>query len=182
MSFKKEFLFPFLSHRTYFESYAWSVELATLMKTKLRVFTTTPSLCQALHSNASIYHSLLEAQGYYLQHYLQKGTRPDVLREPCIEPGELEEKLIFHLRQNPDEVVILYPGILLENQIGLDEIVKEAGGVIILHEARAAEPDRSIREHFFDRLRCVQLHKLPGNFLATLGKDRTTFNFLRELL
>ena len=170
MSFKKEFLFPFLSHRTYFESYAWSVELATLMKTKLRVFTTTPSLCQALHSNASIYHSLLEAQGYYLQHYLQKGTRPDVLREPCIEPGELEEKLIFHLRQNPDDVVILYPGILLENQIGLDEIVKEAGGAIILPPERSPEPDGPTREHFFDRLRRVQLHKLPGNFLATTGQ------------
>ncbi len=181
MSFKQAFLFPFLTHHDYFESYAWSMELTIRMKTRLQVFTTSPSTYHNLDSTASIYHSLLEAQGYYLQHYLQKGIRPNVLREPCIEPGELEEKLIFHIRQNPDDVVILYPGILLENQIGLDEIVKEAGGVIILPEERAAEPDGSTREHFFDRLRRVQLHKLPGNFLATLGKDHTTFNFLRKL-
>ncbi len=180
MSFKKEFIFPFLTHRTYFESYAWSVALTIRMKSTLQVFTTTHGIDCNLDSTASIYHSLLEAQGYYLQKYFHRGIRSNVLREPCIESGELEEKLIAHLRQKPNEVVILHPGILSENRILLDMIVDEAYGVIILSEQPAAGEDEPHKDPFFDRLHAVQLINLPRNFLTTPGTEHNIFNFFRN--
>ena len=184
MSFKKVLLYPFSANSAYFEGYSWAVELAIRMKAKLQLFTTTSIAQGTTETTDTIYHSLLEAHGYYLQHYPHDGIKSnDALREPLIAAGELKEELIFHLKKNAVDIVILDPLFLSEYQHGLREIVKESGGVIVLSQGDPQHDDKPqahTADHFYDHLCRAQLHKLPENFFTTLSKDHTVFNYLRK--
>ena len=182
MSFKKVLLYPFSANSAYFEGYSWALELAIRLKAKLQLFTTTALAQDTIESRDSIYHSLLQAHGYFLQHYPHNGLKSnEVLREPCIVAGELKHELIVHLKQNPVDIVILDPLFLSEHQNGLPEIVKESGGVIVLSNAEPPAENRGTIDHFFDHLRRAHLHKLPANFFTTLGNDHSVFNYLRKI-
>ncbi len=100
MVFKKTLLYPFHINSPYFEGYAWAVELALRMNAKLQLFTTTTLSPGETIAPDSIYHSLLEAHGYYLEHYQHPGIKSsDVARVPNIVKGELKGELIAHLKK-----------------------------------------------------------------------------------
>ncbi len=177
MSITKTLLYPFSVESQYFDSYAWACELALRMKAKLKLFTTSP----APSSTQPIYHSLLEAHGYYLQHYPHRGVKSnDVQKEPCIASGELETALVSHLKNNPVDIVIIDPELSATLAQGLSVIVKESGGVIVLPSIKGKPSAPPSADKFYDDLRRARLYKLPSNFFFTLGKDHSAFNYLRK--
>ena len=186
-SVKKVLLYPFSIDCPYFEGYAWAMELAFRMRASLQLFTTISAGQNVKGSTDSIYHSLLEAHGYFLQHYQQEGIKSnEVKREACIiQEGELEEELISHLKKNPVNIVIIDSSISTVHTSGVKEIVKESGGVILLSEDQPSGDDKphpSRTDHFYDRLRRADLYKLPENFFDTLGNDHSLFNYLRKFI
>ena len=92
MALKKVILYPFAINSSYFEGYAWAVELSIRMNAKLQLFTTTAIAPGITAPSDSIYHSLLQAHGYYLEHYNHSESKPrEVSREPSITNGELKD-------------------------------------------------------------------------------------------
>lgn len=184
MRAEKTLLYPFSIDSPYFEGYAWAVELARRMKARLQLYISTSPDTNNSHDNDALYHSLLEADGYYLQHYLEDGIKlSQVKMEPFLAAGELKEGLIAHLRKNPIDIVILDPSFSLTVREGLKEIVKVSRGVILLsndHSPRREWPQTPSADYFYDNLRNAELHKLPRNFFITLGKDHAGFNYLRK--
>ena len=183
MSLPKILLYPFSIKSPYFEGYSWAVTLALRMKAKLKLFTTT--FASVPSSSDSIYHSLLEANGYYLEHYRDDHLKSSELnREPCIVNGELEDELIFHLKKNPVDIVIIDQYFSAAHRTGMKEIMKESGAVIILSESQPGrkDPPYPVTDYFYDRLRCAELYKLPENFFITLSNDHSVFNYLRNFI
>ena len=182
MALKKVILYPFAINSPYFEGYAWAVELAFRMKAKLQLFTTTAIAPGITAPFDSIYHSLLQAHGYYLEHYNHSESKPsEVSREPSITNGELKDDLILHLKTNPVDIVIIDPPFLSTQFRGLSEIGKQAKGMILLPENLDVSQSLTYNDHFYDVLRHSELHKLPENFFVTLGNDKSVFNYLRKL-
>jgi hypothetical protein len=172
----KTLIYPFSIDNPYFESYAWAVELALRINAKLLLFTTTPSA----DATQPVYHSLLAAHGYYLEHYPATSNREvPALREPLIAHGEMEEQLVSLLRANPTDIVILDAAFSARLAVKLQHIVKESAGVIVL-PADAQEKIPVAVDRFYDLLRRARLHKLPNNFFANLARDRGAFNYLRK--
>ena len=167
-----------------FEGYAWAVELSRRMKARLQLYISTSLDTNTSHGNDAIYHSLLEADGYYLQHYKEDGIKlSQVKREPFLGSGELKEGLIAHLRKNPIDIVILDPFFSATHREGLKEIVKASRGVILLSNDQSPgrdQPQTPSVDNFYDHLRKAELHKLPRNFFTTLGKDHAGFNYIRK--
>lgn len=187
-SVKKVLLYPFSIDCPYFEGYAWAMELAFRMRASLQLFTTISAGQKVKGSTDSIYHSLLEAHGYFLQHYHQDGIKSnEVKHEACIIlEGELKEELISHLKTNPVNIVIIDSSVISgANTGGVKEIVKESAGVILLSEDQPSDDNMthpSRADHFYDRLRRADLYKLPENFFDTLGNDHSLFNYLRKFI
>ncbi len=186
-SVKKVLLYPFSIDCPYFEGYAWAMELAFRMRASLQLFTTISAAQNLNGSTDCIYLSLLEAHGYFLQHYQHKGIKSnEVKREACIiQGGELKEELILHLKTNPVDIVIIDFSISTGHTEGVKEIVKESCGVILLSEDQPSGDNKhhpSRADHFYDRLRRADLYKLPENFFDTLGNDLSLFNYLRKFI
>jgi hypothetical protein len=180
MRLKKILLYPFSTEATYFENYAWVSELAWRMNARLQLITTT-SLSDNLSSTRdAIYDSLLQAQGYYLEHYRNGSKSNEIKSEPFISEGDLGSALMSHLKTNPVDVVVLDPSFLSRNYKKLGDIVDSSGGVIALPRHPSATNHESRSDHFYDILRQAELYKLPENFFSTLSSDRTVFNYLRK--
>ncbi len=184
MRLKKVLLYPFYINSPYFEGYAWAVELAMRMKAKLQLFTTTTLSSGETIAQDSIYHSLLEAHGYYLEHYQHPGgTSSEVTREANIVRGELRDELILHLKKNPIDIVVIDPIFLNSQFKALREIEKESHGMIILPKEQQPGENKDsqpMADYFYDTLRKSELYKLPENFFSTLGTDLSVFNYLRN--
>ncbi len=180
MRLKKVLLYPFSTEVSYFENYAWATELAWRMNARLQLITTTSLTSNLSSTRDSIYESLLQAQGYYLEHY-RHGTQPNEIKsEPVIADGDLGQALMKHLKKNPVDVVVLDPSFLARNYKKLGDIVDAAGGVIALPRNDTFSQDQTKSDHFYEILRRAELYKLPENFFSTLGNDRTVFNYLRK--
>ncbi len=178
MSVPKTLLYPFSIDHPYFEGYAWACELAQRMKARLQVFTTSPVQPVATRS---VYHSLLEAHGYYMEHYPHtRAQSSEVLAEPHIAAGELEIELVSHLKTNPVDIVIIDPFMSATLAQELSEIIRQSGGVIVLPPEKGGSSTPPSSEKFYDDLRRARLYKLPSNFFFTLGKDHSAFNYLRK--
>src|SRR5436190_15664847 len=176
MSRVKLLLYPFSIDRPYFDGYAWALQLCSRMNASLQLFTIIPQSQDPRLFTDLIYHSLLEANGYVLQHYRSHGINPSAItRETCIVQGDqLHEQLLLHLKDNPVDIVILDPAA---SAGGAQDIANKSRGVILLAKEKAKAHDQADR--FFDRLRKAKLYKLPANFFDTLGRDSTLFNYLR---
>ncbi|HWA35158.1 MAG TPA: hypothetical protein VG737_13550 [Cyclobacteriaceae bacterium] len=180
MRLKKILLYPFSTEFFYFENYAWVTELAWRMNARLQLITTT-SLSENLSSTRdAIYDSLLQAQGYYLQHYHSGSNSGEIKSEPYIAEGDLGSALMTHLKNNPVDVVVLDASFLSRNYKKLGDIVESSGGVIALPRHPVTTNEKSKSDQFYDTLRRSELYKLPENFFSTLGSDRTVFNYLRK--
>jgi hypothetical protein len=180
MRFKKVLLYPFSAETSYFESYAWAVELASRMNAHLQLFTTTWLSGNLSFTRDRIYHSLLEAQGYYLEHYRRESNQTEIKSEPYITDGDLTDELVSHLRKNTVDVVVLDPAFMAKHHRKLGEIVEASGGVIALPAGKRMDNDVK-SDYFYDILRKAELYKLPENFFSTLGKDQAVFNYLRRI-
>ncbi len=182
MSAAKTLLFPFSIVSPYFEGYAWAVELAIRMGAKLRLFTTL-SGSTVKRPKDSIYYSLLEAHGYYLQHCHHLGAQShEVLQEPCIVEGEMGKELLTHLRNYPVDVIIMDPGFYLALATEVSQIVNTSGGAIILspHPNDRLARQTPFEFDFYDQLRRARCYKLPDNFFDALSQDHTAFNYMRK--
>ncbi len=183
MRFKKTLLFPFHINSPYFEGYGWALELALRMKARLQLFTTTSVPGETISPDL-IYDSLLEAQGYYLEHYQHPGLKSgDIVTEPTIINGDLTEELVNHLKTNDIDIVVINHHFLSTHFKGLREIEKESKAMIILPERQNPSENKAPQpmiDHFYDILRRSELYKLPENFFATLGNDISVFNYLRK--
>jgi len=183
MPLKKTLLYPFYVNSPYFEGYAWAVELALRMKAKLQLFTSTTIPSGATIPADSIYHSLLEAHGYYLEHYKNPDIKlSDISRKPNITNGLLKDELISYLRKNRVDIVIIDPLFLSAQIKEIPEIEKQAKGLIFLPERKSFEniSAQPLTDHFYDVLQRSELYKLPENFFVTMGNDLTVFNYLRK--
>ncbi|MBY0433652.1 MAG: hypothetical protein K2U26_06045 [Cyclobacteriaceae bacterium] len=177
MTFSRTLLYPFSVNTPYFEGYAWAMELASRMKARLQLFTTLPHTPGYAFPSDPVYHSLLEAQGYYLQHYQhQVPYSKEVKREPFITRGALKDELLAHIRKHSIDIIIIDPAFSNEHHEALKEIVRESGAAIILHPENALTGNS---DAFYERLRQAELYKLPDNFFSTLSKDGSVFNYLR---
>ncbi|CAN5459973.1 hypothetical protein BH09BAC3_BH09BAC3_15580 [soil metagenome] len=182
MPVKKTILYPFSINSPYFEGYAWAFELAFRMKAKLQLFTSTAVSPGVIVPPDSIYRSILEAHGYYLEHYKHPESQlRDVSREPSITHGELKDDLLFHLKSYPVDIVIIDTPFLSTQFKGLQAIERQAKGMILLPDASGVISTLSHNDHFYDVLRRSELYKLPENFFVTLGNDKSIFNYLRGL-
>lgn len=176
MSSQKTLVFPFSIEHSYFESYAWAVELALRINARLLLFTTASSA----DASQQVYHSLLAAHGYYLQHY-PAGVQRDLsaFREPMIAPGDMVVELISFLRTHPTDILILDAAFSKGHAVKIQQIVRESAGAIVLPADDPGKPVVSA-DHFYDLLRRARLYKLPNNFFSSLARDRGAFNYLRK--
>jgi hypothetical protein len=178
MSRVKVLLYPFCVDRPYFEGYAWALQLCARMKASLQLFTIIPPTHDPQSSTDVIYHSLLEANGYFLQHYRGQAISLHAIpKETCIVQGDqFDKQLLLHLESNPVDIVILDP---VTTPSGAQEIANGSRGVILLPK----EKPGTIIDHgdrFLDRLRRAKLYRLPENFFDTLGRDNSLFNHIRQ--
>jgi hypothetical protein len=171
-------LYPFTIDRPYFEGYAWALQLSARMKATLQLFTIIPQTSDPQLSTDLIYYSLLEANGYFIQHYRGQGINPNSIpKETRIVQGDrLDEQLLLHLKNNPVDIVIIDP---VTAAAGAQDIANESRGVILLAREKA-ETTNDHADHFFDRLRKAKLYRLPENFFETLGEDYSLFNSIRR--
>ncbi len=180
MRLKKVLLYPFSTEVSYFENYAWATELAWRMNARLQLITTTSLSNDRSSTRDAIYESLLQAQGYYLEHYRHSSSSAEIRSEPFISDGDLGSALMSHLHKNSVDVVVLDGTFLSRNYKKLREIVDSSGGVIALPRTQDPIELQSRSDHFYDILRRAELYKLPENFFSTLGSDSTVFNYLRR--
>ncbi|HQQ97864.1 MAG TPA: hypothetical protein PLX35_11405 [Cyclobacteriaceae bacterium] len=176
MSSPKTLVFPFSLEDSYFESYAWAVELALRINARLLPFTTASSA----EASQQVYHSLLAAHGYYLQHYPATVQRDlSAFREPMIASGDMVVELTAFLRSHPTDILILDAVFAKAHAVKIQQIVRESAGAIVLP---ADDPEKSVAtvDHFYDLLRRARLYKLPNNFFSSLARDRGAFNYLRR--
>lgn len=176
MSSQKTLVFPFSIENSYFESYAWAVELALRINARLLLFTTASST----DVSQQVYHSLLAAHGYYLQHHPASAQRDlSAFREPLIASGDMVVELISFLRTHPTDVLILDASFTSLHAVKIQQIVRESAGAIVL-PADGPEMPAATTDHFYDLLRRARLYKLPNNFFSSLARDRSAFNYLRK--
>lgn len=168
----KKILFPFSADTAYYDGYSWASELASKMSTELLLFTASPHKDE--QSLEVIHHSLLEAQGHYLQSARYKNIRP-ARTERWIETGDLRNTLTAFLRQHTSYITILDRSLPSLDQPLLAEVIQFSGGVIVLPTAGEKEDQQGA---FYEKLQRAELYKLPQNFFDSLGNDRSLFNYL----
>ena len=181
----KKILFPFSSDRELTVGYNWAMELASRMNAALFFFTTVPDSEQNKAAFVDhLSHSLLEAQGNYLQHASMEISPAKTERH--IGEGDFTFSLSKFVRKNRFDIVVIDPVSSHLTAHTLDYVVENSNGVIVLPEHNNASiPQLPLRDHqgnpddFYDVLHKADLYKLPENFFTTLGKDRRLFNYLR---
>jgi len=171
----KKILFPFSANTSYHEGYSWASELASKMNTDLLLFTTSHNRDE--QSLEIIHHSLLEAQGHYLQSGHHKDSKP-AHTERWIETGDLKKSLLEFLKKNTSYITILDPSLPSFDQLLLAEVIRFSGGVIVLPVTGEHYDERNQDGAFYEKLQKAELYKLPQNFFDTLGNDRSLFNYL----
>ncbi len=171
----KKILFPFsAATSSYYEGYSWASELASKMGTELLLFTSSPSKDE--QSLQHIYHSLLGAQGYYLQSAYHTDSRP-ARTERWIETGDLKNTLLDFLKTNTSYITIIDPSLPLFDQPLLSEVIQFSGGVIVLPSS-PGQAEENNQGAFYEKLHKAEVYKLPQNFFDALGSDRSLFNYL----
>lgn len=174
----KNLLFPFTTDSAYFEGYAWAVSLAIRMDATLRLLAAVPPSVDISEHQNTIYCSLLEAHGYYLEHYHQGPLKkPPIRRQPLSATGDLGQDLLECLTDEPADIVIIDESFRKKNGRVLKKLIKGPAGLIILpvksHE-RKSDP-------FYHQLLGAEFHNLPPQFYTDLGRDTSGHNYLRKL-
>ncbi len=172
----KKILFPFSVDTPYYEGYSWAVELASKMEADLWLFTTSQDKEEKTIQH--IFHSLLEAQGHYLQS-VPHSSSPKIKTERWIETGNLRHSLLAFLQKNPVDITVLDSSLPMDKQSELSEVIDYSKGAIVLSSKK--EKNNGQGSKFYERLHDAELYKLPENFFATLSNDHSLFNYLRKV-
>jgi hypothetical protein len=184
----KRILFPFSPGKSFNTGYNWAMELAGRMNASLLFFTTVPSDNKNnAESVQRVYHSLLEAQGSYLQQAHNRLSPAKTERH--IEEGEFTWSLSRFVKSNRFDIVVIDPTASSLAKDTLDYVVENSDGVIVLPEHQTDETfnrsdspnasEKKLTEDFYNVLHQADLYKLHDNFFSTLGQDKTLFNYLR---
>ena len=173
----KKILFPFSVDTPYYEGYSWAVELASKMEADLWLFTTSKDKEEKTIQH--IFHSLLEAQGHYLQSASHNGNGSKIKTERWIETGNLKSSLLTFLQKNPVDITVLDSSLPMDKQSELSEVIDYSKGAIVLSSKK--EKNNGHESKFYEKLHDAELYKLPENFFSTLGNDHSLFNYLRKV-
>jgi hypothetical protein len=183
MKSSKSLLFPFSTDSPYFEGYSWSVSLAVKMGASLRLLAAAPGSGTSADQHNTIFCSLLEAQGYYLEHYHQHTwPRPDIRRQSLTDVSDLGHELLTCLASEPADIVIVDHSFKEKYGKTLKKLMKGPGGLIILSskpthfQVLPSRPD-----HFYQQLKESEFYNLPPQFYTDLSKDNSMHNYLRSL-
>jgi hypothetical protein len=180
MSTPKTLLYPLSIDTSYFEGYAWAVSLAHRTGSKLHLLSTTTENPSPEAEN-SIYCSLLEAHGFYIEHYQPEAEKGHESKSQThTASGDLAEALTSLQKKDASDLLILDAAFLSRYRKNLLPIIKASKGVIILSDYRCGESEDSHPDHFYNHLRQAQFHNLPDNFFNTLGRDTSGYNYLRK--
>jgi hypothetical protein len=185
----KKILFPFSPGRSMNTGYGWSLELASRMNAVLFFFTavpeTEPNKPEFLEK---LSHSLLKAQGNYLQYTAQLNQHARTERH--IDEGDFTFTLSRFIKRNRFDIVVIDPQASELPKTSLEYVVANSDGVIVLpaqpedfyHEVSQTnkESEEKLTEAFYNVLHHSDLYKLHENFFRTLGKDSGVFNYLRS--
>jgi Universal stress protein family len=180
----KKILFPFSPDRSLNAGYSWAMQLAARMNAALFFFTSVPD--NEKNKAAFVHqlsHTLLEAQGNYLQ-YASLQISP-TKTERHIGEGDFPFSLLKFMKKNRFDIVVIDPDSSNIARTTLDYVVENSDGVIVLPTQPENSPailrhaENEITEDFYDILHRSDLYKLPDNFFTTLGQDKGLFNYLR---
>jgi hypothetical protein len=183
MKSSKNLLFPFSTDSPYFEGYSWAVSLAVRMDANLRLLAKAPQSESPSEQHNTIFCSLLEAHGYYLERYHHHSwPRPGIRRQPLTNTGDLGQDLLNCLGDEPTDIVIIDPPFKEKHIKVVKKLMKGPTSIILLD----AKPGRSkIRvthtDLFYQQLMEAEFHNLPPQFYMDLGKDISGYNYLRKL-
>lgn len=183
MSESKNLLFPFSTNSLYFEGYSWAVSLAVRMGATLRLLADAPATLTPEEHQNIIYCSLLEAHGYYLEHYRHDDWKKhEIKRQPLPVTGDLAVNLLAALKEEQTDIIILDNAFATQHRQLSGQLSKGPAGLIIL-PPNNIENKTSITgtDPFYQQLKEAELHNLPADFYAELGKDTSGFNYLRRL-
>lgn len=169
----RKILFPFSVDTPYYEGYSWAVELASKMEAELWLFTASENKDE--ETIQRIFHSLLEAQGHYLQ--LSPNNSVKIKTERWIETGNLKNSLLSFLKKNPVDITVLDPSLPMDKQTE-SEVIDYSKGAIVLPSKKDND---SADNQFYEKLHDAELYKLPENFYDTLSNDHSLFNYLRKV-
>lgn len=181
MSVHRTILFPFEIQGNFFDGYSWTLELAHRMNARLQLLTTDQGTLEKPVPADSLYQTLLQAQGHYLQYYHHEDRLGAELKpEPIIMKGELKTSLLSYL-QDTDIDILVVDASLNADRSELQEIIAQVPSAIILPKAPRVTRNWLRSDRFLELLRRAELHRLPENFFSTLGQDKSVFNYLRRL-
>jgi len=172
----KKILFPFSVNTPYHEGYSWAIELASKMEAELWLFTSSED--KGDETRKQIFHSLLKAQGHYLQSTAHKHKGLTIKTEHWIETGNLKNTLISFLKSNPVDITVLDASLPLD-KTAESEVIDYSKGAIVLTAKN--EKHGSSENQFYEKLQDAELYKLPENFYDTLSNDYSLFNYLRKV-
>ncbi len=165
------------------------MELAARMNAALFFFTTVPETEKNKAQFVdNLSHTLLEAQGNYLQH--SSIDLSPAKTERHIGEGEFSFSLSKFVKKNRFDIIVIDPVASSLPQNTLNYVVENSDGVIVLPEhthhpyptpaSLSHDEEKKVTEDFYDVLHKADLYKLPDNFFATLGQDKRLFNYLRS--
>jgi hypothetical protein len=169
----KKILFPFSVDTPYYEGYCWAVELAAKLEAELWLFTASKDKDEETIQH--IFHSLLEAQGHYLQ---LSSNKVKIKTERWIETGNLKNALLSFLKLNPVDITVLDSSLSMDKQSESEVIDYSKGAIVLLSKNKR---NSSSENQFYEKLQDAELHKLPENFYSTLSNDYSLFNYLRKI-
>ncbi|HEY5823058.1 MAG TPA: hypothetical protein VIT44_01755 [Cyclobacteriaceae bacterium] len=172
----KKILFPFSVDTPYYEGYSWAMELASKMEADLWLFTASKDKNEETVQH--IFHSLLEAQGYYLQLSSHHPRNAKIKTERWIETGNLKNALLSFLKSNPVEITVLDSSLPMDKK-SESEVIDFSRGAIVLPKKN--EKQSPSENKFYEKLQNAELYKLPENFYNTLSHDSSLFNYLRKV-
>jgi hypothetical protein len=170
----KKILFPFSIETLYYDGYSWAVELALKMEADLWLF--TASADKNDEAIQRIFHSLLEAQGHYLQLAPNKNSALKIKTERWIERGNLNDSLLTFLKANPVDITVLDSSLPMDKEVKSEVIDYSKGAIVLPFNKKLNGQD-----HFYEKLHNAELYKLPENFYDTLSSDHSLFNYLRKV-
>lgn len=175
----KTLLYPFSTDSQYFDGYSWSVSLAARLHIPLHLLAMVPGNRDSDRDNI-IHCSLLEAHGYFMEHYLQgQWKRPDTKR---ISIPDLGDALLAHVNHEPGALIILDQSFCERNGPVFKKLIKGPMGVIVLPvRKRRRTLTHPIADPFHEDLLKSAFYHVPERLYTDLSKDTSGFNYLRQL-
>jgi hypothetical protein len=150
------------------------------MGATLSLLAAAPASVEASEQLNTIYCSLLEAHGYYLEHYHHDNwRRPDIRRQPITATGDLEKDLMACLADEPVDLVIVDWSFKKKCGPVLKKLTKGPVGLVILSAGQKLSHSKT--DPFYQQLVQAEFHNLPAQFFTDLGKDTSGYNYLRKL-